>query len=233
MKKIIMFLAIIIIAGSATAQNNNNAFVSKGKKAILFSFSGLGDLNADAYNGGIGGKYFISDNLALRLGVQFNYESETTPANETETENGLDGDKSSTQFGINAAAEYHLTNSRISPYVGGGASYTSFSSEQFNRIVWDKSYTGLVEKNTFEKSGVSTFQIYAIAGIEVFIVQWLSLAAEYQFGYSSESEGENKRSISLVQGSDPAYPNVTTLKNPSESSIGFRTGGALTLSIYF
>lgn len=92
---------------------------------------------------------------------------------------------------------------------------------------------GPVEKTAFEVSGKSAFQVYAITGFEIFIMQWLRLAAEYQLGYSSESEGEYKITDLLVQGDSPDYPGVTTVKNPSENSIEFRTGGALTLSIYF
>ncbi|MFZ1082168.1 MAG: outer membrane beta-barrel protein, partial [Candidatus Kryptoniota bacterium] len=94
---------------------------SEGSKAFLFDFSGLSDLGANAYMGGIGGKYFLSNQVAVRAMLEFGLHDST--AKETE---GANYTVDETMFGIEGAIEYHLPiSSRVSPYVGGGVYFTT------------------------------------------------------------------------------------------------------------
>ena len=140
-----LFFIIILVIWSFSfsfAQDEKVTSVSEGSKAILFSFSGLDNLNAGTFNGGIGGKYYLNHNLAIRVGIQLNSVTETIPSNADSTQTGRDGEASNFRFGINAAVEWHLNANRISPYIGGGLGYSSVSSESFPSVTWSKNFSG-------------------------------------------------------------------------------------------
>ena len=83
------FVAAMAVS-SATAQDFATS-IGQGSKAILFTFNGLSALGAGSYNGGIGGKFFLSPALALRAGLQFANSSTTIPANPQAGQVGTDG----------------------------------------------------------------------------------------------------------------------------------------------
>jgi len=230
--RIFIIIILVLICSLAFAQENVTS-VAEGSKAILFSFRGLDFLNANEFNGGVGGKYYIAKDLAVRVGLVLDSYTETTPSNADSTETGKDGEYSDFEFGISAAIEWHLTDKRVSPYLGGGISYTSFSSEQFPADRWNQNYTGLVVRRTTEVSGAGILAVFGIAGVEVFIMKEISLSAEYQFAYVSDSDGDVKFTDKAIQGEDPNLPRSETTKGSSKSSFGFRTAGFLTLAVYF
>lgn len=225
-------LIIILICTFAFAQDKVTS-VEKGSTAVLFSFSGLDNLNANTINGGVGGKYFITSDFAVRVGARINGFTEKYPANPDATELGIDGEYSTFTFGFNAAIEWHLTASRVSPYLGGGIGYSNTSTDFYPSVTWDINNTGPVDRTTTERSGVGGFSIFGIAGVEVFIIKEISLSAEYHFAYATTSAGEVKETIVLFQGVDPAYPRSRNIKGNETSSYGFETAGFLTIALYF
>ena len=69
-------------------------FFEKKSKALLFEFSGFDNLSANSFNGGIGGKYFIKSNMAIRGGLQFVNINEDIPFQGT---GGIDGEAQAVQ----------------------------------------------------------------------------------------------------------------------------------------
>ncbi len=167
---------------------------SGGNKALLFNFVGLSTISLDAYQGGIGGKYFLSDALALRAMLQLSVNDQTAKTTPQETNNTLG-------FGIGGALEYHLPlSSSVSPYLGGGLSVSMATNKQ-NQYA--------ETKTTDLAIGVGV-----LAGVEYFFNQNLSLAGEYQFGFSASSTTQ------------------TGSADRSTLQLGFQTAG-LTLAAYF
>jgi len=233
---IIIILCVLTVSVLFGQETKEEVFFSRGSRALLFSFSGLSFLNADEFNGGIGGKYFLNDNVALRVGLNFDYSSTTTPANADTSQMGEDGSASSMEFGISAAVEWHLTRGRVSPYLGGGAMYSNRSTEQYSAAVWANNDPGPIYRTTFETTGISTIEVFGIAGVEVFITKGVSLAAEYHLRYRYASNGDNDRTVSVIHGELPpgvTLPDFPTVEGNTVSHIGFTTGGALTLAVYF
>lgn len=226
-----LIIMLILVCSFAFAQEKATS-VAEGSKALLFSFRGLDFLNAGEFNGGVGGKLFIANDLALRVGLRLDSYTETTPANEDTNEVGKDGEYSDFTFGVSAAVEWHLTANRVSPYLGGGVSYSNSSMESFPARTWDRNYTGIVTRTKTETSGVGGFSVFGIAGVEIFIIKEISLSAEYHFAYTTTSEGEVKQTTSLIQGTDPTYPRSDTVEGDESSSYGFRSAGFLTLAVY-
>ena len=190
-------------------------------KAMLFSFSGLSVLGAGAFEGGFGGKYYLMENIAIRGSLQFLTASASTPGTIT------DGDTSATRFGLSAAAEYHLLKTRVSPYVGGGLSFSTTSTSDKNAV----NTAGGTQTTTKNKIGGESiggktylggtgFGINGLAGVEFFIAKEVSLSAEYQLGYS------------LLSEADQVAGTVTT-KAGSINTFGITATGLLTLAFYF
>lgn len=98
------------------------------------------------------------DNFAIRPIVQFG---------STSTDNGAK--TSASLFGLGAALIKHMNENRIAPYYGAGFNFTSAK-----------------EKNAVEES-TSTFAIYALGGVDVYVYKNVTIGAEYQLGYQSMS----------------------------------------------
>jgi len=221
----LLFCAMIPL--SACLAEDVGSQVALNSKAVLFDFSGLSVLGAGAFEGGFGGKYFLTDVLALRGSLQFLTASQSNPANPPAGVTGTDGSSSATQFGLSAAAEYHLLKTRVSPYVGGGLSFSSTSTENKTAV------TGTTPQTTVKNSGAGqsvggttyfagfNFGVGGLAGIEFFITKEVSLAAEYQLGYS------------LLSRYDQETVGGATIKEGSLNSFGISATGLLTLAFYF
>ena len=165
MKRIATLILSVALLSAATEVNAHTLDVAQqGDKAVLFNFVGLSALNLNAYQGGIGGKYFISNGMALRGMLLFGLDNKTTTGTPQFTDNSL-------SIGIAAGLEYHLPlASQVSPYLGGQISFLN-SAETTNPGA--------------NKTSSTTFGLGAIGGIEYFFNNNLSLSAEYQFGVTS------------------------------------------------
>lgn len=200
--------------------------VALNSKAVLFDFSGLSVLGAGAFEGGFGGKYFLTDVLALRGSLQFLTASQSVDANPPAGTTGTDGSTSATQFGLSAAVEYHLLKTRVSPYVGGGLMFSTTSTQSKPPVTGATAQTTTKNRIAGETIGGVTynaglnFGVNGLAGVEFFITKEVSLAAEYQLGYSILSRYDQD-----VGG--------TTTKVGSLNSFGISATGLLTLAFYF
>ncbi len=165
---IVMLITTFATSLGASAQSLNVA--QQGNKAVLFNFSGLSNLGLNEYNGGIGGKYFISDGLAVRGMLLFAINNSTTNSTPQVSSNSL-------AFGLQGGLEYHLPlASMISPYVGGVVSFQT---------------SALTRDPGGIKTGTTAFGLGAIGGVEYFFNNNLSLSGEYQFGFTSTNDTAN------------------------------------------
>ncbi len=172
----ITVLALMLAVPIAGAQPLKVA--SAGDKALLFNFSGLGTLNLGEYQGGIGGKYFLSNGMAVRGMLLLGVNNTTNKGSAGFT----DATDNIFSFGLGAGLEYHLPiASSVSPYLGGALTFTT-SSEKYTPSV----FTGGTA--TTAKTSATSFGIGAIGGVEYFFNQNISLSAEYQFGLSVVSK---------------------------------------------
>ncbi len=157
-------ILISILAVSTTAESQTLTVAKKGDRAVLFNFVGLSTINLNGYQGGIGGKYFISNSLALRGLLLFGMDNKTTNGTPNLTDDYL-------SYGVGGGLEYHLAlASSISPYVGGAFSFQN-SVETTNPGA--------------NRTTSTVWGVGAIGGVEYFFNQNLSLSAEYQFGLTS------------------------------------------------
>jgi opacity protein-like surface antigen len=222
-------LILVLFTCISFAQKDHDPFMYSGSKAVLFSFSGLSNLGANNFDGGAGFKFFLTPPMALRFGVQVNASGTTTPANTTAARPvGIDGSTTSTTFGADAALEIHLTTTRCTPYFGGGIGFSMSTNERKLVAGPDVAGTTLYQDTYKNESGAGTsINFFALMGVEYFIVDAVSLAAEYRLGYSLLSPKDEEHSNSA-----PGSVTVTT-KGTSFHSLYLNSTGVLTLAVYF
>jgi opacity protein-like surface antigen len=216
-----IFAFALFLFGSASeicASDSLRAKIKEGEMAMLFQFSGFGNLSAggigavetpvDASNGttvqitGVGFKYFTKEKLALRGSVTISRFQTSQAAIGSAVPESNDAQ---TALGVEAGFEYHLHDKRFSPYAGALAGYSQGS------------YSSTVSGNTSSATR-SGYGVAAIAGGEFFLFEQVSLAAEYRLVYQT-------RSSTLTT-------NDQTSDGPRQTSIGVFSQGFLTLTLY-
>jgi opacity protein-like surface antigen len=163
MKK--LFLLLILVAVSVSFAQAATVDTSKGAKALVFQFSGLSTLGVSGYQGeyGLGVRYYIQNNLAIRPGIVLDISklknNAVTPAAEIKD----------TGFGLNLAVEKHIgAASNVSPYLGAEAGF-DYSKH---------TPAGATPVST----KVTDFKVGLLAGFQWGFTDNLSLGGEYMLG---------------------------------------------------
>jgi opacity protein-like surface antigen len=234
MKKTVILIAILVLAGSAAFGQDVVPSVNAGSMGVLFEFSGLANLGAGAYQGGIGGKLYLSDRMAVRVAAQFQYASVNDKAHPVAPQRGIDGSESGTTFGLLAAIEYHLGKGRARPYIGAGALFSTTSTD-YKPMVTGANPIQSETKNAQQTIGgvtftpATTFGVAGLIGVEFFLYKELSLSAEYQIMYGMMSFKDIEYSSGI-----PGQPTITSYASPSSGSqLGIFNDGKLILTVYF
>ena len=229
MNKAFLAVSLCLISGIAFAQVTPE--FESGSKGLLFSFAGLDNLNANSFNGGIGGKYYLSSTTTVRAGLQFISAKREIPANPPSGFAGQDGEISASTFGLSGALEFHRGTGRVSPFLGFGLGLSTTSTENKEMNIGPPSGQR-VTKNDPQGESINGTQflagtrldVFGLLGAEFFIAKELSLAAEYRFGFSKLS-GKDAESTEGTAS--------TKIKTGSTSAFGIATAGVLTLAVYF
>ncbi len=189
-------LALIAVTAIAGAQDVRK---SQGDLAFLFAYNGIGSSTVGAFNGGVGAQWYLSNDMALRLGLGFGTSSIETPAGGTNTST-LSGTAISLAPGIRMNI---ASNSNVVGYVGGQVMFGTTSTKS--------EVTG--STNTPETSATN-LGVGLFFGAEWFPTKNISLGMEYGLGFMSSS------SSSSAGG--------TTTDGPSTSSIYLGTPASIT-----
>jgi Outer membrane protein beta-barrel domain len=233
MKKLIVLMIAVLTALSTLGAQEVKPAAKAGAKSLNFTFGGLGvfGIGPAGVNGGISVSYFLSNDAAVRLGLQGVSNSSTQPWNDLSgngTNPGSDG--SASTFGLGVGADYlvYVTSMtpRVKPYLGAGFYVAINSSDTKPAISNAAGNAAITEtKNGNGNEGLS-FGLGGIVGAEFFLYPEISLSAEYQLNV-----------ISLTSRSDQVVsykgnPSRTTKQGSAIQILGFGTFGA-TLHIYF
>lgn len=217
MKKVIISAALVCLAGFTYAQKPAAGDVT-GDVELRFQTGGdyihilSPNLNA---------RYFLSDDLALRLSLGVNTSS--TSEDFTENADGSGGagtrETSSSNFGIGVGIQKHFAGTeKLSPYIGAGINFnTGSSSEDWNNFDGTSYAAGYVVK--VDGASTSTFGIGVNAGADYYFVNHVYVGIEVGLGFSSSSEGEETTTITPGTGST-----TTTIVSQGSSSSGIGVG---------
>jgi opacity protein-like surface antigen len=182
MKSILRSLAVLAVVvgftGSAFAQDTNNDIIrpitKQGSAAFIMSIAGLGTFNLAAPvlgpglgSAGFGMKYFLADDIALRILLGLNTRTEAPEEGNDATQTG---------FGLGVGMEYHFRPLySTSPYIGGQIGFASNGTNNGGE--------GTAEVETSE----TDLAIAAIFGFDWFFTRGISVGAEYSLGFHSNS----------------------------------------------
>jgi len=208
-------LAFLLVFTGISSAEESGAKGHKGDKGICFSVSGLSSVGIGQYEGGIGGKYWISKKLALISSIGISVNRQTTTSSHvdyTDTKNNY------IRFSLFAGVEDHFfIKNKISPYWGGGLRFSTYTNTIYPSLRIDHPSPGSTKK---DKRTTGTFGIRGFCGIEYFFADWVSLAGQYQIDYYYE---KSTRKRTVVEG-----PGVT---QPRESKSTRTTLGLGTSSL--
>jgi len=152
-------------------------------KSLIFSFDGA---VIDDYKYGIGGKYWTSYNTAIT--ASFLKGSNTTDI-DTNSQSQLTNFDSTTTGASISALKHFYNSSSVSPYFGIEAQYSTSQTESSGFVLNKTSYLG----------------INAIIGVEYFVNDSFSFAAEYYAGTYKITEEDLADDLSIDKSSTTGY----------------------------
>jgi hypothetical protein len=230
MKRIMLTLLAVSVLCANVFASDTKPMTKQGDTALLFTLGGLSNLAAGNFQGGLGLKYFILRNVAIRLGLGFSSSSEKfkNPAVGPLPPTVLGESKyTATTFSIAPGVVYDFaTSGSVVAYVGGQVYFATTSREQ------DGTTSGNIPNpnpsyTSGQKIKISTTDIGvgALVGVEWFAWDNISFGAEYGFGFLTNSGKTEVTAGNTTTSTDS--PTFTTISLTSLS------GGNLTLAVYF
>ena len=171
MNRLATLAVIMLLACSVSfAQGESTVRRTSGSTALLFTLNGLSNLGGGNFMGGFGINHFLSNDVALRAGLGFGMNSETSGTGTSEQKN------STTTINLAPGIRFNLANNNnVAMYVGG-------------QVMFGTSSTSTTVGGTDAGSTSSTnIGVGAFAGAEWFPWNNVSLGLEYGLGFSTSS----------------------------------------------
>jgi hypothetical protein len=248
MKKMLLMAAFAAASLFANAQDsttseNTDLKSSKGSFATELNFNPFkGNLSFNNVLNQIKGRYFISSNLALRLGFNVNtIDSNLNYGNPYGTQSSFSSDeRKSTSFGLNVGIEKHFKGTkRLSPYIGADVFWGTQSAKQSlsNSGSTTNVKNGWIE-STYYTNGTSylysyrivqgaytQFGLSAVAGFDFYMAKNFFLGYEFNLGYS-KTDYKSPEVTTTGQNATPInyYSNNSTNKFGTSLVNGIRIG---------
>jgi outer membrane protein W len=225
MKRLAILVLVLLFVTSVSLAGDPKPLTYSGAKALLFDLGGLANLAAGNYGGGLGVKYYIANDLALRLSVGFTTATTTTknPISPLPTGQIDESELTSTDFTVTPAVTYNIgRTSTVVAYVGALFSFTSSSTKRTG----NSGGTGVgYDSGESYRASETIFGAGGLVGVEWFPWENISFSAEYRLGFAStSSETESSTTATSVTTDGPTTTGF---------GLGSANSGALTLSLYF
>lgn len=206
MKKLAMFSFIFMLGASVCFAQVNQGYdgpkpeVKQGAKSFVFLYtpfqsnfnpvyvSTVSDYPTDMIDlYGAGFRYFITNEIAVGIGLNFG-----TGSSSREYANGDTEDYSATSFGLAVDANYHLKALYgVSPYVGINLNLGTYSTTDEQMV------NGTTNKTEYSGSG---FGAGVNCGFDWYFTEGLSLGGRYTLGFSSLGKPEVKVGNTTTEG---------------------------------
>ena len=168
MKKFFILAAMMTATVAANAQYTPEA----GKVSTEVQFNPFGQDYDQFKIDGVKFRYFIADNQALRVNLNFDLDKKPGETAKSTTD---------TKFGIGLGYEYHFAQTeRISVYAGG-----VFGFEMLNKKA--KYEQGENSWTLKKEGGYTQFSVAAVSGIDVYLWKGLFVGAEMGLRFKSNS----------------------------------------------
>lgn len=234
MKKLLLglslgaFTSFAAIAQTATHFESDNLKAKKGDVSAELGLTG-GILDSDlklADGGLLKFRYYMKDDLALRMGLNISSQSEMEKF--YKTDNTAYGTEQFHEFGIalNIGVEKHFKGTRnLSPYVGGDVLFSNYSTRYQETDLNGGSYRAGYSYSEKSPANIG-FGVRAIAGADFYITKNVYLGAEFGLGFLLTNEGNI-----TIKSKTPTSETTTTIKGTGSAfsfapavNTGFRIG---------
>ncbi len=169
------------------------------------------------------GRYFLSDEMALRLGFQFNIISETDKGGEWNSSERI------IAFGLYPGIEMHFpVSNRVSPYFGGELGF--FTRSTLDIIEYDDGDKAeYINHPEGAGMGYNNFLFNLVGGVDLYIYKGLYLGAELGYGLGIHSDKDSEYTI--VDGDESIT--TTTEHNRINYFLGDRVNTSIRLGWTF
>ena len=224
MKKLLILLGAVAISGSVMAQKPSSDDSNYSLEGMI-NYDGTNGINWNAPN--LRMRYFVNDNIAVRLTLGMESTSSTTNVYEAAPGTGTGTiDESDMGWSLGLGAEYHLSGTdKLSPYFSAGLSFggMSYNGEAMNSDGAD--YMDGVSGST--NSSSSTLGIGLGAGMDYYVADNIYLGVEMGFGWNSNSDkgGSTSYTVGGVETTiDTPAGGSDSSMDIGGASLGFRIG---------
>jgi outer membrane protein W len=211
MKKVLLTAAAVFAFGFANAQEGTTTSDYKPTKGTVTTevslTGGLNNANFNLNNGGVKFRYFLKDDLGLRLGLGIHNDKNedvigVTPGMSTETEKN-------SNLSLKLGAEKHFAGSeRLSTYAGADL-VIAFGKETFDDVQENGDYDKFEQKN-------GGFGVNVFTGADYYITKkvFLGVEAGLNFMTNKLKDASNTNKTGAV---------VTTVSTPGEKGSNLDT----------
>lgn len=207
MKKMIAVLSLVLAGATLTFSQVNANYdgpkpeIREGSKSFVFRYTPFQSNFDPAYVSsastypnnmvdlyGAGFRYFVTNQIAVGLGLSFGTSSSTQ-----EFPNGNKNDLSTTSFGVSLDGNYHLKALySVSPYVGINLNFGTYSS------TLEQTVNNVTDKTEYSGTG---FGAGVNFGFDWYFTEGLSLGGKYTLGFQSLGKPDQKQGNVTVEGS--------------------------------
>lgn len=226
MKRILTAALLLGVARIACAQTTADTG-TEGLKSRKGNF--VTELNFNPFKGNLSlnnalnqikGRYFVQDDLALRLGVGINVLDSAANYGKPYGTTGFfnSNDRKGTGFDFNFGIEKHFKGtSRLSPYIGfdlsigtkrtkqslSTSSYTMDLKNAWMEVIYQPTNNGgYFSSMQLVPNGYTRLGAYAVAGFDFYVSKGLYVGYEFNLGYLNT---KYKKPDITVTGTDPGY----------------------------
>ncbi|MDR0263096.1 MAG: hypothetical protein LBJ04_07690 [Sphingobacterium sp.] len=209
-----------VFAQTPTEQGQESLKSKKGSFVTELNFNPFkGNLSLNNSLNQIKGRYFLKDNLALRLGIGINViDSAASYGSPYGTNSYFNtNNRKATGVDFNLGLEKHFNGSRrLSPYIGFDLSYGTKKTKQeltttaytmnikhaWMEVIYQQTNNGYYSSLQLVPNGYTRFGAYAVAGFDFYVSKGLFVGYEFNLGYLST---KYKKPEFTITGTDPGY----------------------------
>jgi len=222
-------LAMVAAGWTWRAQAADGPVASEGTRQVVFSFDAW---SLGSYNGGVGIRYFLADDVAIRPGFDFRIEDISDHrVSQEENKRMTDSvDVDALTLGFSIFVEKYVGGfERLAPFVGVGMGYTYYASNDMDIHNTYRDSSGNTYWSDCYDRTTNTVDIMGALGFQWFFTNHMSLGGQYNLAVSHKWEDRNHTQTSF----DGHATEVSTTRNDIENTVAGVDSGRLLVSIRF
>ena len=240
MKNKIKFFAVLISLFGTVNIFAQDMKPHDGEMGFTFGVNGLSSIGVTAdlnLTQTLLFRYYLSDNMAARVGLNFSNANSTTYdlTQGFKTTTNL----KSSGLGLNLGVQHNFMGTdRLEPYmavdlgIGTGGSSSNVLSEEADSVgnpitPANSSETDVQDGSTF------SFGITPSMGFNYFLNKWFSVGAEFGWGIWSSSTGDGTTTVTTILNGGTPTINTSTSLGGKSMGIGTSGSGLITVSVFF